>query len=51
MKEFQAQMGDAFKPAALLEKLVAEGKKFADAEDNGGLRSRSRRRLKLRPDL
>lgn len=28
MKEFQAQMGDDFKPAALLEKLVAEGKKF-----------------------
>jgi 3-hydroxyacyl-CoA dehydrogenase len=30
MKEFQAQMGDAFKPSVLLEKLVAEGKKFAD---------------------
>ena len=30
MKEFQATMGDAFKPAPLLEKLVAEGKKFAD---------------------
>jgi 3-hydroxyacyl-CoA dehydrogenase len=30
MKEFQAKMGDDFKPAALLEKLVAEGKKFAD---------------------
>ena len=30
MKSFQATMGDAFKPAALLEKLVAEGKKFAD---------------------
>jgi 3-hydroxyacyl-CoA dehydrogenase len=28
MKEFQATMGDAFKPAALLEKLVSEGKKF-----------------------
>jgi 3-hydroxyacyl-CoA dehydrogenase len=28
MREFQATMGDAFKPAALLEKLVAEGKKF-----------------------
>ncbi|HZC15340.1 MAG TPA: 3-hydroxyacyl-CoA dehydrogenase NAD-binding domain-containing protein [Caulobacteraceae bacterium] len=28
MREFQAAMGDAFKPAALLEKLVAEGKKF-----------------------
>ncbi|HEY3947514.1 3-hydroxyacyl-CoA dehydrogenase NAD-binding domain-containing protein [Phenylobacterium sp.] len=30
MKEFQTQMGDAFKPSALLEKLVAEGKKFSD---------------------
>ena len=30
MKEWQAQMGDNFKPAALIEKLVAEGKKFAD---------------------
>ena len=30
MKSFQATMGDAFKPSALLEKLVAEGKKFAD---------------------
>ena len=30
MKEFQAQMGDAFKPAPLLEKLVAEGKRFQD---------------------
>lgn len=30
MKEFQAQMGDDFKPAALLEKLVAEGKGFKD---------------------
>jgi 3-hydroxyacyl-CoA dehydrogenase len=30
MKEWQAQMGDAFKPSALLEKLVAEGKKFSD---------------------
>jgi 3-hydroxyacyl-CoA dehydrogenase len=30
MKEFQATMGDDFKPAALLETLVAEGKKFAD---------------------
>jgi 3-hydroxyacyl-CoA dehydrogenase len=30
MKEFQAKMGDQFKPAPLLEKLVAEGKKFAD---------------------
>jgi 3-hydroxyacyl-CoA dehydrogenase len=30
MKEFQATMGDAFKPAALLEKLVAENKKFQD---------------------
>ncbi|MGZ3377914.1 MAG: 3-hydroxyacyl-CoA dehydrogenase family protein, partial [Phenylobacterium sp.] len=30
MKEFQATMGDVFKPSALLEKLVAEGKKFSD---------------------
>ena len=30
MREFQAQMGDQFKPAALLEKVVAEGKKFQD---------------------
>jgi 3-hydroxyacyl-CoA dehydrogenase len=30
MKEFQTQMGDVFKPSALLEKLVAEGKKFSD---------------------
>jgi len=30
MKQFQGQMGDAFKPAALLEKLVAEDKRFAD---------------------
>ena len=30
MKEFQAQMGDQFKPAALLEKLVSEDRKFAD---------------------
>jgi len=30
MKSFQAQMGDAFKPSALLERLVAEDKKFSD---------------------
>jgi 3-hydroxyacyl-CoA dehydrogenase len=30
MKELQAKMGDDFKPAALLEKIVAEGKKFSD---------------------
>jgi 3-hydroxyacyl-CoA dehydrogenase len=30
MKEFQATMGEAFKPSALLEKLVADGKKFSD---------------------
>ncbi|MBI1199714.1 MAG: 3-hydroxyacyl-CoA dehydrogenase [Phenylobacterium sp.] len=30
MKEFQGAMGDDFKPAALLEKLVADGKKFGD---------------------
>jgi 3-hydroxyacyl-CoA dehydrogenase len=31
MKKFEAQMGDAFKPAPLLEKLVGEGKRFQDA--------------------
>ena len=30
MAEFQAKMGDQFKPAASLEKLVADGKKFSD---------------------
>jgi len=30
LKVYQKEIGDAFKPAALLEKLVAEGKKFAD---------------------
>ena len=30
MKEFQAQMGDTYKPAALLETLVGENKKFQD---------------------
>jgi 3-hydroxyacyl-CoA dehydrogenase len=30
MQEFQATMGEAFKPSALLEKLVADGKKFSD---------------------
>jgi 3-hydroxyacyl-CoA dehydrogenase len=30
MKTFQAKMGEDFKPAALLEKLVAEGKGFGD---------------------
>jgi 3-hydroxyacyl-CoA dehydrogenase len=30
MKEFEATMGPEFKPAALLEKLVAEGKRFQD---------------------
>ena len=30
MKEFQAQMGDQFKPAPLLEKVVSEGKRFQD---------------------
>ena len=29
MKEFQAKMGDDFKPAALLEKLAAEGGTFS----------------------
>jgi 3-hydroxyacyl-CoA dehydrogenase len=31
MKEFQAKFGDDFKPSALLERLVAEGKGFKDA--------------------
>ncbi|WP_309090109.1 3-hydroxyacyl-CoA dehydrogenase NAD-binding domain-containing protein [Phenylobacterium sp.] len=30
MQEFHGSMGDDFKPSALLEKLVAEGKKFSD---------------------
>jgi 3-hydroxyacyl-CoA dehydrogenase len=30
MREFEASLGEAFKPAALLETLAAEGKKFAD---------------------
>ena len=30
LRHYQATAGDAFKPAALLEKLVAEGRKFAD---------------------
>ncbi|HEX4096652.1 MAG TPA: 3-hydroxyacyl-CoA dehydrogenase NAD-binding domain-containing protein [Caulobacteraceae bacterium] len=30
MQEFQGAMGDAFKPAPLLEKLVADGKKFSE---------------------
>jgi len=30
MQAFQAKMGDVFKPSALLEKLVADGKKFSD---------------------
>jgi len=30
MKEFQARMGDQFRPAPLLEKLVAEGKRFQE---------------------
>ncbi|MBV9331990.1 MAG: enoyl-CoA hydratase/isomerase family protein [Alphaproteobacteria bacterium] len=30
MKQFQSEMGEQFKPASLLEKLVAEKKKFAD---------------------
>jgi 3-hydroxyacyl-CoA dehydrogenase len=30
MQEFQSTLGDDFKPAALLETLAAEGKKFAD---------------------
>jgi 3-hydroxyacyl-CoA dehydrogenase len=30
MKQWQAQMGDVYKPSALLERLVAEGKRFQD---------------------
>jgi 3-hydroxyacyl-CoA dehydrogenase len=30
MKQWQSEMGDDFKPSALLEKLVAEGKRFRD---------------------
>ncbi|MCP1835577.1 3-hydroxyacyl-CoA dehydrogenase [Bradyrhizobium sp. USDA 4532] len=30
LKEFHATLGDEFKPATLLEKIVAEGKKFSD---------------------
>ncbi|QUD90066.1 3-hydroxyacyl-CoA dehydrogenase NAD-binding domain-containing protein [Phenylobacterium montanum] len=30
MKEFEAKMGEQFKPSPLLERLVAEGKKFSD---------------------
>jgi 3-hydroxyacyl-CoA dehydrogenase len=30
MQEFEAKMGETFKPAPLLEKLVAEGKRFQD---------------------
>ncbi len=32
LKELQAEFGDKWKPAALLEQLVAEGKTFADVE-------------------
>ena len=28
MREYEASMGDLYKPAALLEKMVAEGKNF-----------------------
>ncbi|UWU75838.1 3-hydroxyacyl-CoA dehydrogenase NAD-binding domain-containing protein [Bradyrhizobium huanghuaihaiense] len=34
IKEFHVSLGDDFKPAALLEKLVAHGKKFADFEQS-----------------
>jgi len=30
LKHYEAQMGDFFKPSALLEKLAAEGKGFKD---------------------
>ncbi len=35
MKELEAELGAEFKPAALLEKLVAEGKKFSDVPPKG----------------
>ncbi len=35
LKVYQAQVGDVFKPAALLEQLVAEGRKFSDLEARG----------------
>lgn len=34
LKELQKQYGDDFKPAALLEKMVREGKKFSDLPAN-----------------
>jgi 3-hydroxyacyl-CoA dehydrogenase len=33
MREWQSQMGDAFRPATLLEQLVAEGKKITERKD------------------
>ncbi|MDQ0463369.1 hypothetical protein QO010_001140 [Caulobacter ginsengisoli] len=30
LKHYQSQMGDFFKPSALLEKMAAEGKRFQD---------------------
>lgn len=35
MKELEAELGAEFKPAALLERLVAEGKKFSDVPPKG----------------
>ena len=32
MKDFQSKMGEQFRPSALLENLVAEGKKFSDVK-------------------
>ncbi len=37
LKDLQKQYGDDFKPAALLEKVVREGKKFADLPANQGI--------------
>ncbi|WP_395671489.1 3-hydroxyacyl-CoA dehydrogenase NAD-binding domain-containing protein [Phenylobacterium sp.] len=36
LKVYQAQVGEEFKPAALLEQLVAEGKKFSDFKPAAG---------------
>ncbi|HYD45175.1 MAG TPA: 3-hydroxyacyl-CoA dehydrogenase NAD-binding domain-containing protein [Phenylobacterium sp.] len=43
MKEFEAKMGEAYKPAALLEKLVAEGKGFKDLKPNNGITTNAKK--------
>jgi 3-hydroxyacyl-CoA dehydrogenase len=32
LRAYEAEHGEVFKPAALLERLVAEGRKFSDVE-------------------